>query len=87
MDKCKCIDIDFPFYNASFSSCMLNAASSNCNEKQLQNTQSNYAFEEMCEKLCPYECDAEEFSYTLTGNEVKPKTLKFIILIYNSILI
>jgi hypothetical protein len=71
VDNCSCIDIDYPFYQTTFSSCIFDLDSLKCNEKQLEVSQVSSDFEQMCERLCPFECDSHEFSHTLTGNEVK----------------
>jgi hypothetical protein len=70
MDKCGCFDIDYPIYNDTYPSCILDSKNLDCNQRELESNQSGNNFGLFCEKLCPFECQTSEFIYQTSGNDV-----------------
>jgi len=70
MDSCKCFDIDYPVYNETYPSCILDSNNLDCNQNILETSQSDDNFGIMCESYCPFECITNEFIYQISGNEV-----------------
>ena len=41
MNKCGCFDIDYPVYNDTYSSCILDSKNLDCNQRELESNQSD----------------------------------------------